>query len=72
MIWPRPTTTAEIVVVSNGEEIPWDISNAVERIFVNPYAPDWMYGVVEATLRKFNPAMAERLSQSQMRGTPYF
>ena len=50
--------------------IPWDSSALVERIYVDPYAPEFFYEVVQAVLDAFEPSLSSRLVWSHMKDAP--
>jgi hypothetical protein len=49
----------------------WNIAEAVEQIWVSPYAPRWYFDVVTAVLERFAPEMAPRLTWSEMTESPW-
>jgi hypothetical protein len=52
--------------------VPWDAHQAIEHVYVSPYAPQWYRDVIETVLKKFAPTLVERLEWSQMKGVPLF
>jgi hypothetical protein len=50
----------------------WNIAEAVERLWVSPYAPRWYFDVVNAVLERFAPEMSPRLTWSEMAANPWF
>jgi hypothetical protein len=50
----------------------WNITEAIEAVWVSPYAREWYRNVVEAVLRQFAPPLLQRLKWSQMKGVPLY
>lgn len=56
----------------NGISISWRIAQAVEQIYVNPYAPAYFEDVIRAVIRQFDPDLENRICWSQMRAGPLY
>lgn len=52
--------------------LPWDYSTRVERVFVDPYAPEYFYEAVESVVDALAPNLKGRLVWSQMKAAPVF
>lgn len=52
--------------------IPWDAQQALVRVIVSPFAPDWHYDSIGAVLQAFAPALSERLAPSELGADPVF
>jgi hypothetical protein len=50
----------------------WTIADAVDQVWVSPYAERWYFDVVQTVLRHFAPALAPRLTWSEMTASPWF
>jgi hypothetical protein len=50
--------------------VPWDVEQAIEHVFVSPYAPEWYRDVVAQVLERFAPGLLPRLEWSEMKGAP--
>ena len=50
--------------------VPWDVEQAIERVFVSPYAPGWYRDVAAQVLERFAPGLLPRLEWSEMKGKP--
>jgi hypothetical protein len=53
-------------------DLEWNISKAIEHVYVSPYASAWYRDVAAAVLEKFAPALVDRLRWSEMKGVPRF
>ena len=49
--------------------IAWN-TDLIQKIVVNPYAPDWYLATVRETLERLSPGMAGRVVTSDMAGSP--
>ncbi|SDX30150.1 hypothetical protein SAMN05216333_102220 [Nitrosomonas oligotropha] len=52
--------------------IPWDSTTMIERVYVDPYAPEYFYNVVQSIVSAFEPSISPRLFWSQMKAAPLF
>jgi len=52
--------------------IPWDSTAMIERVYVDPYAPEYFYDVVQSIVSEFEPSLSPRLVWSQMKAAPLF
>lgn len=50
----------------------WDNDARVERVFVDPYAPEYFFEVVESVVGVLAPNLKARLIWSQMKAAPVF
>jgi hypothetical protein len=50
----------------------WNIDQAIENVFVSPYAPEWYRDVIVGVLEKFAPALVSRLLWSNLKGVPLY
>ena len=50
----------------------WNIADAVEQVWVSPYAPRWYFDVVKEVLGHFAPDLVRCLAWSQMTADPWF
>lgn len=55
-----------------GIEINWMPETSIEKVFVNPYAPEYYFDVVRSILHHYAPNLKSRLYWSQMRATPIY
>jgi hypothetical protein len=59
VMWRR---TSRLPARDEGEPptmgLDWNIGEAIENVFVSPYAPEWYRDVVEGVLQKFAPVLA--------------
>jgi hypothetical protein len=55
---------------SNGITVEWPIVRTIEKIYINPYAPEYFADVVKSIVRRFEPTLEKRICWSQMRATP--
>ena len=56
----------------NSLSIPWDSVAKVERVYVDPYAPEYFFDAVQAILGAVEPLLSSRLVWSQMKAAPLF
>ncbi len=54
-----------------GLTVDWPLET-IERIFVNPYAPEYFYDVVCAIVRSFEPSLEDLVVWSNMRSAPLY
>lgn len=52
--------------------IPWNIESYCERVYVDPYAPDYYFEAVQAVLESMAPTLSNRLEWSKMKEQPFF
>jgi hypothetical protein len=52
--------------------IPWDSSKMIQRVYVDPYAPEYFFEVVQSIVRAMEPSLSSRLVWSQMKAAPLF
>lgn len=52
--------------------IPWNSSSMIERVFIDPYAPEYFYEVVQSIVNAIDPSLSHRLVWSQMKAAPLF
>ena len=50
----------------------WDINKGVHEIFVNPYADEWYFHIVEVVISKIYPEILTKLHWSKMKSTPMY
>lgn len=50
----------------------WDCEQYIDSVYVDPYAPEYYYNVVEAVLDSMAPFLKGKLVWSQMRAAPVF
>lgn len=55
-----------------GITIDWQIESVIDAIYINPYAPEYYYDVIQATIRKFVPGFENRIFWSKMRSEPVY
>lgn len=55
-----------------GISIDWPLEPIIEKIYVDPYAPEYFYDVVRAVVRSIAPNLEGRVLWSQMRALPFF
>ncbi|MDK9703959.1 MAG: DUF2971 domain-containing protein [Sulfuritalea sp.] len=63
---PSPGGCPEVV------SIPWDSSARVERVYVDPYAPEYFFEAVQMIVEAVEPSLGSRLIWSQMKAAPLF
>jgi hypothetical protein len=56
----------------NAVFLPWDNDLHIERVFVDPYAPEYFYDAVETVIENLAPYLKTRLMWSQMKAAPFF
>ena len=59
-------------IAPNSLSIPWNPVEKVERVYVDPYAPEYFFDAVQAILGAFEPLLNSRLVWSQMKAAPLF
>jgi hypothetical protein len=52
------------------EYLDFDPEEAIEEVYVSPYAPDWYFEAVRVLLEKLAPPLAERLRRSHLADDP--
>jgi hypothetical protein len=52
--------------------IHWDSSTKVERVYVDPYAPEYFFDAVQTIVDVVEPSLGSRLVWSQMKAAPLF
>lgn len=52
--------------------LPWDVDANCEKIYVDPYAPQYYFEAVKAVLETMAPLLLPRLEWSQMKAAPVF
>lgn len=52
--------------------VAWDAQDALECVILSPFAPDWYPDAASAVLDSFAPALAQRLSLSELGADPLF
>lgn len=52
--------------------IPWDTSAKIERVYVDPYAPEYFFDAVRTIVNAIEPSLNTRLVWSQMKAAPLF
>lgn len=52
--------------------IPWDLSSKIERVYVDPYAPEYFFDAVKTIVNAVEPSLCSRLEWSQMKAAPLF
>ena len=52
--------------------IPWDSSTMIERLYVDPYAPEYFDEVVQSIVSAIDSSLSSRLIWSQMKAAPLF
>lgn len=55
-----------------GIRLDWDLSQIIDGIYVNPYAQDCYYNVVQAVVQKFAPELKGMVEWSRMKGEPLY
>jgi hypothetical protein len=55
-----------------GLAIDWLLEPVIEAIYINPYAPEYYSDVVRAVVRRFAPALEDRVCWSRMRSDPVY
>lgn len=50
--------------------IPWDTQAKINRVYVDPYAPEYFFEAVQLVLTALAPSLQERVVWSQMRASP--
>lgn len=56
----------------NGISIKWPVVQTIEKIYIDPYAPEYFADVVKAIVTQFEPELEERICWSQMRAMPLY
>ena len=57
-------------IAPNSLSIPWNPVEKVERVYVDPYAPEYFFDAVQAILGAIEPLLNSRLVWSQMKAAP--
>lgn len=52
--------------------VDWLLEPVIEAIYINPYAPEYYSDVVQAIVRKFSPALEDRVCWSIMKNNPVY
>jgi hypothetical protein len=52
--------------------IPWDTEVKVNRIYIDPYAPQYFFEAVQTVLAALAPSLHEKVVWSQMKAAPLF
>lgn len=55
-----------------GITVDWPPETSLDEIYVNPYAPDYYYDVVQAVIRRLMPILENRVQWSKMRTAPAY
>jgi hypothetical protein len=55
-----------------GIKINFDLDNAVENIFIHPYADEWYENVVQSVLSHHAPHLSDRMKWSKLKCEPFF
>lgn len=58
--------------VPESVSIPWDPSTHVDRIYIDPYAPEYFFDAVKTIVDAVAPTLSSRLVWSQMKAAPLF
>lgn len=52
--------------------ISWNSSTMIERVYIDPYAPEYFYEVVQSIVSAIEPSLSPRLVWLQMKAAPLF
>lgn len=63
-----PSTEA----IPESVSIPWDSSTKVERVYIDPYAPEYFFDAIQTIVNAVEPSLSSRLVWSQMKAAPFF
>lgn len=55
-----------------GLKVKWKLEDAVSRIVVSPYCPEWYFDTVKDMVAKFTPSLSDRVRWSALRVDPIF
>ncbi len=55
-----------------GLTLDWDPASRVEALYVDPYAPEYYFDVVQSVVSSLAPNLAPKLVWSQMKAVPFF
>ncbi len=62
--------SASIDVIEEGVNIEWDLFSTIERIYVNPYAPQWYFDTVKLIFTELSINIP--IEWSNIKSDPYF